>query len=226
MVAKNLLRFVGVGILSGLVLGLYMLDTKGEFGAGIITITDEPSISILSEKPTFKDGEEITFRIVNSGNVPLYSEKDSIYGAIITGLSGIPIYVFEEQNTTTGENQNQEQQKEQQKEQQRQMISDWRKCGQFKITPNTDKNNYYFTVHTQTEDIKLYIESKATITEQDTTQPLLPGDEIQISWNQTRHDGNKVQAGVYKISLQAIAINMADCSIHTTIKDSNTITIQ
>ena len=50
---------------------------------------DGPSISIVTEKSNFKEGEEVRFKLVNTGTVPLYY-TDTSYGLSIRDLSGPP----------------------------------------------------------------------------------------------------------------------------------------
>jgi len=95
--SKTLIIFTAVGLIAGLVFGLYLIDVKNtsqlEFVAG-------SSISIVTEKFDFKKGEEIKISIINSGTVPL-TFLDSSYGLRITGLSGVLIFnpkTFQEAN--------------------------------------------------------------------------------------------------------------------------------
>ena len=88
MLAKSLVIFIGVGVVSGLVFGVYLIDVKN---TSQLVFVEGPSISIVTEKFDFKQGEEIKIRIVNSGTVPL-TFSDTSYGLRITGLSGILMY--------------------------------------------------------------------------------------------------------------------------------------
>ena len=87
MISKSLAIFVGIGTLSGLLFGAYLVDAKN---TGQLVRVDGPGISVLTDKTDFKRGEEIEIRIVNSGTVPL--TYDSASGLRITGLSGVPMY--------------------------------------------------------------------------------------------------------------------------------------
>ena len=88
LLAKSLILFIGVGLISGLALGVYLLDVKN---TNQLVFVDGASISVVTEKIDFKVGEEIKIRIVNSGTIPMISSNAS-YGLRITTLSGIMIY--------------------------------------------------------------------------------------------------------------------------------------
>jgi hypothetical protein len=86
--SKTLILFTAVGLIAGLVFGLYLIDVKN---TNQLVFVDGPSISIVTEKFDFKKGEEIKIRIINSGTVPL-TFSDSSYGLRIRGLSGMLMY--------------------------------------------------------------------------------------------------------------------------------------
>ncbi len=88
MFAKSLIVFVGVGLVSGLVFGIYLIDAKN---TSQLVYVEGSSLSVVTEKSDFKKGEEIKIRLVNSGTVPL-TFSDSGYGLRITGLYGILMY--------------------------------------------------------------------------------------------------------------------------------------
>ena len=88
MLAKSLVIFIGVGLISAFVFGLYLIDVKS---TSQLVFVEGRSLSIVTEKFDFKKGEEIKIRIVNSGTIPL-TFSDSSYGLKITGLSGILMY--------------------------------------------------------------------------------------------------------------------------------------
>ena len=88
MSSKSLIGFISVGVIAGLVLGLYFIDVKN---TNQLAYVNGPSLSVVTEKFDFKKGEEIKIRIVNSGTTPL-TFSDSSYGLKITGLSGVLIY--------------------------------------------------------------------------------------------------------------------------------------
>ena len=88
MLAKSLVIFIGVGLITSFVFGLYLIDVKN---TSQLVFVEGNSISIVTEKFDFKKGEEIKIRIVNSGTTVL-NFSDSSYGLKITGLSGILMY--------------------------------------------------------------------------------------------------------------------------------------
>ena len=88
LLAKSLVLFIGVGLISGLAFGVYLLDVKN---TSQLVFVEGPSISVVTEKIDFKIGEEIKIRIVNSGTTPMIF-SDTSYGLRITGLSGILMY--------------------------------------------------------------------------------------------------------------------------------------
>ena len=88
LLAKSLVLFIGVGLISGLAFGVYLLDVKN---TSQLVFVEGPSISVVTEKIDFKRGEEIKIRIVNSGTIPMIF-TDASYGLKITGLSGILMY--------------------------------------------------------------------------------------------------------------------------------------
>ncbi len=130
LLAKSLILFIGVGLISGLALGVYLLDVKN---TNQLVFVDGASISVVTEKIDFKIGEEIKIRIVNSGTIPMFF-SDASYGLRITTLSGISIY----------------------------------------------------------SPISAQVISK-----------LEPGDEIELSWDQIKNDGNSALEGLYKLSAKA-----------------------
>lgn len=219
MVAKNLLAFVGVGILSGLALGLYLSETRdGYFIPKTMTAADGPSISVIPMQTIFEEGEQVVFRIINSGNVPLYSDSDgsSIYGAAITGLAGILIYAFDSQDVIFLQQTNQT----------GQAVSHTHAQLPFE-EPSIETLNDFIEA-----DVSSTLEIDTAPAIHDITRMLLPGQEMHMSWDQTRQDGESVQAGVYKINIQAhTATQVVDmppenASNPTMVKDSFTITIQ
>jgi hypothetical protein len=77
-----------VGVLAGLVFGLYLIDVKNTTQ---LVFVEGPSLSIVTEKFDFKKGEQIKISLINSGTTPLYF-SDASYGLRITGLSGMLMY--------------------------------------------------------------------------------------------------------------------------------------
>ena len=88
MLAKSLIIFIGVGIITGFLFGVYLIDFKTTTQ---LVFVEGSSISIVTEKFDFKQDELIQIRIVNSGTTEL-TFSDSSYGLKITGLSGILMY--------------------------------------------------------------------------------------------------------------------------------------
>ncbi|MGY5150086.1 MAG: hypothetical protein ACW9W3_08470 [Candidatus Nitrosopumilus sp. bin_68KS] len=88
MLAKSLVIFIAIGVVSGFAYGVYLMDVKTTHQ---LEYVDGPSISLVTEKFDFKKGEEIKVRIVNSGTTPIIF-SDTSYGLRITGLSGILMY--------------------------------------------------------------------------------------------------------------------------------------
>jgi len=84
LLAKSLVLFIGVGLISGLAFGVYLLDVKN---TSQLVFVEGPSISVVTEKIDFKIGEEIKIRIVNSGTTSMIF-SDASYGLRITTLSG------------------------------------------------------------------------------------------------------------------------------------------
>ena len=88
MLAKSLIIFISIGIITGFAFGIYLIDFKSTTQ---LVFVEGSSISIITEKFDFKQDELIQIRIVNSGTTEL-TFSDSSYGLKITGLSGILIY--------------------------------------------------------------------------------------------------------------------------------------
>lgn len=80
--------FIGIGVIAGLVFGVYLIDVKSN---SQLVFVEGSSVSIVTEKSDFKKNEEIKIRIVNSGATSL-TFSDASYGLRITGLSGMLMY--------------------------------------------------------------------------------------------------------------------------------------
>jgi hypothetical protein len=84
MFPRGLIRAVVIGIIAGAIVGVLLVTQKNgeqlEFVVG-------PSISIVTEKIDFEQGEQILIKIINSGTSPL-TFSDASYGLKITGLDG------------------------------------------------------------------------------------------------------------------------------------------
>jgi hypothetical protein len=88
LLAKSLIIFISVGIITGFVFGIYLIDFKTTTQ---LVFVEGSSISIVTEKFDFKQNELVQIKIVNSGTTEL-TFSDSSYGLKITGLSGILMY--------------------------------------------------------------------------------------------------------------------------------------
>jgi len=84
MFPRGLILAVVIGIVAGAIVGVLLVTQKNgeqlEFIQG-------PSISIVTDKIDFKQGEQITIKIINSGTSAL-TFSDASYGLKITGLDG------------------------------------------------------------------------------------------------------------------------------------------
>jgi hypothetical protein len=84
MFPRGLIMAVMIGIVAGAIIGVFLVTQKNgeqlEFVQG-------PSISIVTDKTDFKQGEQITIKIINSGTSVL-TFSDASFGLKITGLDG------------------------------------------------------------------------------------------------------------------------------------------
>ncbi len=88
MLSKSLIIFIGVGLVSALAFGIYLIDVKS---TNQLIFVEGNSVSIVTEKFDFKQGEEIKLQIINSGTTSLIF-SDASYGLKISGLSGTLMY--------------------------------------------------------------------------------------------------------------------------------------
>lgn len=88
LLAKSLVIFIAVGVVSAFGFGTYLIDFKN---TSQLEYVEGSSLSIVTEKFDFKQDELIQIRIVNSGTNEL-TFSDSSYGLKITGLAGILMY--------------------------------------------------------------------------------------------------------------------------------------
>ena len=88
MIPKSLLLAIIVGIAASGLIGIFFLNLKD---SNELTYVDGPSLSVLTDKTTYRLGEPVSIRVINSGTVPLVFE-DSSYGMEIRGLDTILIY--------------------------------------------------------------------------------------------------------------------------------------
>jgi len=84
MFPRGLIMAVMIGIVAGSIVGVFLVTQKNgeqlEFVQG-------SSISIVTDKLDFKQGEQITIKIINSGTNAL-TFSDASYGLKVTGLDG------------------------------------------------------------------------------------------------------------------------------------------
>ena len=84
MFPRGLILAVVIGIIAGAIVGVFLISQKnGEQ----LEFVEGPSISIVTEKTDFEQGEKISIKIINSGTTPLIF-SDASYGLKITGLDG------------------------------------------------------------------------------------------------------------------------------------------
>ncbi len=77
-----------MGIIAGAVFGLIFVDFKS---INQLEFVEGASVSLVTEKLDFNQGEEIQIRIVNSGTTPLIF-SDASYGLKVTQLDTIEVY--------------------------------------------------------------------------------------------------------------------------------------
>ena len=85
---RGLIIAICVGVLAGAILGITVIEIKN---TNQLVYVEGSSLSIVTEKTDFKEGEDILIRIVNSGTVPL-TFSDASYGLRITQLDGIETF--------------------------------------------------------------------------------------------------------------------------------------
>jgi hypothetical protein len=88
MIPRGLIISTVIGIIAGGVFGVFFVNLKN---IEQLEFVEGASLSIITDKTDFKQGEIIQIRIINSGTVPLIF-SDSSYGLQITGLDGRVIY--------------------------------------------------------------------------------------------------------------------------------------
>ena len=84
MFPRGLIIAVVIGIIAGAIVGVLLVTQKN--GEEVQFVLG-PSISIVTEKIDFEQGEQISIKIINSGTSPL-TFSDASYGLKITGLDG------------------------------------------------------------------------------------------------------------------------------------------
>ena len=88
MFPRGLLVGVCIGILSGLIYGLFLFETSS---AEQLVFVQGSSISILTDKIDYSLGESVMIQIVNSGTVPI-TFSDSSYGLEVKQLDSIVLF--------------------------------------------------------------------------------------------------------------------------------------
>ena len=88
MIPKGLIIAITVGIVAGPIIGIVFYTQNDTIQ---LEFVEGASISIVTEKIIFQQGENIVINIINSGTVPL-SFSDTTYGLKITGLDGTLLY--------------------------------------------------------------------------------------------------------------------------------------
>ncbi len=88
MLARTLVIFIAVGVVSGLLFGVYLADLKD---TNQVTYVEGNSLSVVTDKSVYASGEKIEIRVINSGTLPLSFPDDS-YGLRVTGLVGSIIF--------------------------------------------------------------------------------------------------------------------------------------
>ncbi len=88
MLARTLVVFIAVGVVSGLLFGVYLAGLKD---TNQVTYVEGHSLSVVTDKSVYAPGEKIEIRVINSGTLPLSFPDDS-YGLRVTGLAGVTIF--------------------------------------------------------------------------------------------------------------------------------------
>lgn len=89
MIPKGAIIGLCSGIISATLLGIFLSGMANQVPE--LVYVEEPSFSIVTEKSNFKIGEDISIRLVNTGNVPL-TFSDTSYGLRVIGLDGRILY--------------------------------------------------------------------------------------------------------------------------------------
>ncbi len=215
MLAKSLQVFVGIGVLVGLITGMYMAEIRENL-MNAITITEGPSISVIPSKSSYDIGEEIAFRIINTGTVPLQPESGP-YGATVTGLSGIVIYEFADTDIT-GHTAVQQPHTSVVLDNLEQQVGAGSNSSSSSSSNHNNNNDDY-----DVTDLSIPLLGRT----------LWPGDGIAISWDQIKNDGDVIHSGLYKINVDALADDTIPVdsdapsqAANVTVSDSVTITIE
>jgi hypothetical protein len=88
MFPRGLILAVIIGMIAGAIVGVLLVTQKnGE----TLEFVEGYSLSIITDKIDFDEGEQIKIKIINSGTKPL-TFSDASYGLAITGLDGRVLY--------------------------------------------------------------------------------------------------------------------------------------
>lgn len=90
MIPRSLAIFVLVGAVAGVVSGLYLTDGGDP---GEIEFVDGPSLTIIPDRTSYKTGDIITLRLVNTGSEPVFFPSTA-HGMRIVQLDSIPVVSF------------------------------------------------------------------------------------------------------------------------------------
>lgn len=88
MFPRGLIIAILIGMAAGAIVGVFLVTQNN--GEQLVFVSG-PSISIVTEKIDFEQGEPISIKIINSGTVPL-TFSDASYGLKVTGLDGRVLY--------------------------------------------------------------------------------------------------------------------------------------
>lgn len=87
MLARSLVVFIAVGVVSGLLFGAYLANLKD---TNHVTYVEGYSLSVITDKSIYEPNEAIEIRIINSGTLPL-DFPNVVYGFYVTDLLNIRI---------------------------------------------------------------------------------------------------------------------------------------
>lgn len=88
MIPRGLVIAIIVGVAAGAIFGILFIDFKNP---NELNFVEGSSLSIITKKTDFEQGEQIEIKIINSGTVPL-TFSDASYGLQIKGLDGTILY--------------------------------------------------------------------------------------------------------------------------------------
>jgi hypothetical protein len=88
LIPRGLVIAIIVGVAAGAIFGILFIDFKNP---NELNFVEGSSLSIITKKTDFEQGEQIEIKIINSGTVPL-TFSDASYGLQIKGLDGTILY--------------------------------------------------------------------------------------------------------------------------------------